>query len=229
MLEKIIQAGELYIYLALFLFVLLITWMTSALFSKAKADQAAAGKSKGGRLSYLGGLLIVLVLAVVLLIMSLTRAYTAFTAHELIASVECRAAYGFGRDAFELIYTPMVDGRPGEEQSFILKGEQWSIGGDILEWQSYMNFIGLKSMYRLTRLQGRYVEAEDEMTKEVTAFPLVEPEQSEFWRMLYDLAVKIPFIKSAHQNFVSTYPYFGDSFAVYATPSGFTLERLESR
>jgi len=226
MLEKIVQAGELSIYLALFLFVLVITWMTSALFNKAKEAKESGAKGKSG-MGCVGGLIVVLALAVVLLIMSLTRTYTAFTSHEVVATVKCRAAFGFGRDAFELIYTPIVDGAPGEEQSFILKGEKWSLGGDILEWQSYMNFIGLKSMYRLTRLQGRYDHAEDEMTKEQTAFPLTEPEQSEFWRMLFDLAVKIPFIKSAHQNFVSTYPYFGDSFDIYATPSGFTLERLK--
>ena len=82
-------------------------------------------------------------------------------------------------------------------------------------------------MYRLTRLQGRYIESEDEMTQTVTAYPLVEEEKNEFWENLYSIAVKLPFIKSAHKNFVSTHPFFGDYFEVYVTPSGYTLERFE--
>ncbi len=227
MLEKLANADEVFIYLALFIVVFAISWLLSLVLSKTK-EAAKKGKvSRRHGIGFLGGLVILLVLIIVFLLLALNRIYISFTAHELVATVECRPAFGYGPDAFELILTPIVKGEPQEEQSFILKGEKWSVGGDILEWQSYMNLLGLRSMYRLTRVQGGYIHAEDEMTRDITAYYLVEDEESEFWMTLYDIAVKIPFIKSAHQNFVSTYPYFGDTFQIYVTPSGFTLERFE--
>lgn len=227
MLEKFANADLWIIYFILFVVVLAISWTLSFVFNKARAvkDSAKAGKRRA--MGFLSGLVTLLFVVIVLLLLAVARIYAAFTAHQHIATVECRRANSFGRDAFELSFRPIVKGTLQEEQLFILKGEKWSAGGDILEWHNYLTLLGLKSMYRLTRVQGNYIHAEDEMTKGMTVFPLVEEEQSEFWKTLSDIAVKTPLIKSAHQNFVSTYPYYGDTFHIYATPSGFTLERRE--
>ncbi len=227
MLEKLTNADEVYIYLALFIVVFIVSWLLSLLLSKGKKAVDATKVTGRHAVSFTGALIFLLVIVIIFLLLSVNRMYTAFTSHQLIAMVECRPIYGQGSDAFELLLTPVVNGEPQEVQSYILKGEKWSVGGDILEWQSYMNFLGLRSMYRLTRVQGHYVHADDEMTRDITAYSLVEEEESDFWMTLYNIAVKAPFIKSAHQNFVSTYPYFGYTFQIYVTPSGFTLERFE--
>ena len=227
MQERLATADIWIIYSLLFVVVLAISWMVSSLFSKAQEIKESGKVTKRRTMGAFTSFVLMLVVAVVVLVLAVSRMYVAFTAHDLIATVECRHAYGFGRDAFEVLFSPIVDGKAQPEQSFILKGDKWSVGGDILEWQSVMTFFGLKSMYRLVRVQGNYNKAEDDMSKGITAFPLVEDEQSEFWRTLSDIAVKMPFIRSAHQNYVSTFPYFGDTFHIYATPSGFTLERLE--
>ncbi len=226
--ESLSHLDEWLIYFGLFIILFFISWVMVSLFGQVKKVKESAS-TKRRTMGFFSSLIVLLTLAVMLLLFAVTRIYTTFSSHEHVATVQCRPAYGFGGNAFEMLYTPITDGRPGEQESYILKGEKWSVGGDILEWQNYVTIIGLKSMYRLTRIQGLYAEAEDEMLNPITAFPLVKEEQSDFWKTLADIAVKTPFIKSVHQNFVSTFPYYGDTFYIYVTPSGFTLERFQGK
>ncbi|MBN1482018.1 hypothetical protein EH223_06805 [candidate division KSB1 bacterium] len=231
MLEKLANVEPVVFFIALFVATFLVAWLLTLVWSKGKAlaestrEKAPAKKSMG----FLSTLFVFLIVVLVLLVLAVTRFYTAFTSHQLVAIVECYPTREYGGNAFELVLTRVVDGKHKASESYIIRGEDWSLGGDILEWQSFMNVVGLKSMYRLTRLQGRYDEAEEEMTENITAYALVDEEKSQFWETLYNLAVKTPIIKSAHQNFVATHPFFGDYFEVYVTPTGYTMERFEGK
>lgn len=229
MLEKLANAEPAVFFLALFVATFLVAWLLTLVWSKGKAlaesakEKAPTKKSMG----FLTTLFIFLFVVIVLLVLAVARFYTSFTSHQLVAIVECYPSQEYSGEAFELVLTRVLDGEHQPSESFIIRGEDWTLGGDILEWQSFMNIIGLKSMYRLTRLQGRYDEADEEMTEKITAYALVEDEKSPFWETLYNIAVKTPIIKSAHQNFVATHPFFGDYFKVYVTPTGYTLERFK--
>lgn len=229
MLDKLANWDTWTILLGLFVVLFLLVSFFSAAWSRSKkVIESGAGKKPAKKAMRFSTFMILLVfLIITVLIFSVVRFYTSFTSHELVAIVECYPTNGFGPKAFEVVLTPFVNKKQQTPQSFIVRGDDWSIGGDILEWQSYMNILGLQSMYRLTRLQGRYADAEDEMTQKITAYPLVEEEENEFWETLYNIAVKMPFIKSAHKNFVAAHPFFGDYFEVYVTPTGYTLERFE--
>jgi len=41
-----------------------------------------------------------------------------------------------------------------------------------LKWRNWLNFLGLHTRYRLTRLRSRYLEASDELTKPSSIHPL---------------------------------------------------------
>ncbi|MBN1465947.1 hypothetical protein JXA02_09310 [candidate division KSB1 bacterium] len=229
MLDKLANWDTWAILLGLFVVLYMLISLFSAAWSRSKKIIASGAEKRPAKkgMGLFSTLFILLLIVIVVLIFSVVRFYTSFTSHDLVAVVECYPTNGFGPKAFEVVLTPFVNKKQQTPQSFIVRGDDWSIGGDILEWQSYMNILGLKSMYRLTRLQGRYVDAEDEMTQKLTAYPLVEEEEDAFWEGLYNIAVKMPFIKSAHKNFVAAHPFFGDYFEVYVTPSGYTLERFE--
>ncbi len=227
-MEKIAQLDAWMFWLGLFVATFIFAWFITFIQGKSKKIAAVAKEKAPSKKSmgFFSTLFLLLVFAIILLVLSVMRLYTSFSSHELVAIVECYYRTDFGENAFELVLTRVVDKKYQTPESYIIRGQDWSLGGDIVEWQSYMNFIGLKSMYRLTRLQGRYDDAEDEMTQTLTAYPLVKDEKSEFWEKLYDIAVELPIIKSAHKNFVAAHPFFGDYFEVYATPSGYTMERF---
>jgi hypothetical protein len=105
-------------------------------------------------------------------------------------------------------------------------GNQWAIGGDILKWSASMNFLGLHTYYRLTRLEGRYETAAETLEKRVSAYSLVEEEKNAIWRMLYEVGDLLPVATSAYGNTVYSYPTFGDRYMVYVTTSGFMAERI---
>ena len=50
------------------------------------------------------------------------------------------------------------------------------IEGDIIKWKNWLNFLGLHTRYRLTRLQGRYSSVEAEVHQPHTIHSLSERE-----------------------------------------------------
>ncbi len=229
MLDQLLELGDVTILLVLFGVTFLIAWFLSAVYNRGKELKDKGRAASKRTMGCFTTLVLFLLLSLVFVVLAFQRAYSSFTRHQLVAVVQCYPTYGLSPHSFELRMTRMIDGKAAEEQSFILRGDQWSLGGDILEWHSLMNFIGLHSMYRLTRVQSRYIRAEDEIADELSAYALVPDEKSDVWETLYEWAPKLPIIKSAHQNFVVAYPSYGDTFEVYVTPTGYTLERFEER
>ncbi len=226
-MDKILSMNSEIVLIGLFVATFLIAWLLSAAISKRKTAAQEKTKPTKRSFGFFSTLFVLLIITTAVLVLAVTRVYISFSSHEKVAIVECYHSPHFGDNAFELVLTRIENSTYQTPESYIIKGQDWSLGGDILEWQSFMNVLGLKSMYRLSRLQGRYINAEDEMTQNLTAYPLVEEEQDDYWEKLYNIAVKMPLIKSAHKNFVASHPFFGDYFEIYVTPSGYTMQRFE--
>ena len=114
---------------------------------------------------------------------------------------------------------PMVD----QGHRYQLRGQQWSVEGHILTWDERLNFLGLRTMYKLTRVRGRYLRAEDEVNKPATAYSLVVNEDDPGWRRLYEYGARLPFVQAVYGNTVFTFPAEEKVFAIYVTTSGFTI------
>ena len=108
-----------------------------------------------------------------------------------------------------------------------LRGQQWAIEGHILKWNDWLNFIGLHTMYKLTRVRGRYLRAEDESRTPATASSLVEQEEDPRWRWLYEYGAQLPFVTAVYGNTVFTSPSETKTFEIYVTPFGFMIEEGE--
>lgn len=48
------------------------------------------------------------------------------------------------------------------EQKFELRGDEWQLGTRVIRWQAPLTLLGLDSLYRLERLQGRYEDIQQE-------------------------------------------------------------------
>jgi len=225
-MEKITESNQFIIYIVLFVFAFGLSWILATFTERSKKQEESKKKSKG-MINWLFSIVIFLLIALAIIVFAFNNAYTAFTKEEIIATVECRPHRGADAD-FDVYLTRIIDGEAQPPQIFQIKGDQWELGGDILIWESYMNFIGLNSMYRLNRINGRYVRAKDEQSKAQSAYDLATTDQNDFWEKLYENATLIPIIDSVFTQSVASYPFYGDLFQITVTIGGYKAERLNT-
>jgi hypothetical protein len=111
---------------------------------------------------------------------------------------------------------------------FLIKGDQWMLEGDILKWDNFMNFLGLHSRYRLTRIRGRYLRTRDEISQPTTVYSLVQNEDHPLWRNLYKFGYRLPFVHSVYGNAVFQNSNRRQNYLVFIGPSGFIVKKILS-
>jgi hypothetical protein len=174
-------------------------------------------------------LLILLLIAValaMLLLGAFIQSYTAFTHRELAATVTCTPVPGT-EDVMILELVTLNSPQTALIRRYRLRGQQWSIEGHILKWDDWLNFIGLRTVYKLTRVRGRYLRTEDETNKPATVYSLVANEEDPRWRWLYEYGARLPFVEAVYGNTVFTFPSETKNFGIYVTPSGFMIAEEE--
>ena len=151
------------------------------------------------------------------------RSHQSFTNKELVAVVRCIPSdKKLGEMSMELKF--VEDGQMGNGQAFLIKGDQWSIEGDILKWEDWLNFFGFHTMYKLTRVRGRYVDTRQEIHNPPTVYGLVENQEDPEWPWLHKYGHRLPFVTAVYGNTVFTYPSRKETFQIYVTTSGFMLQ-----
>jgi len=149
------------------------------------------------------------------------RAYQAFTFERPVAEIITQPSDEPDANLVTLIQF-LLDASPSSQQ-FLLKGEQWMLEGDILKWNNWLNFLGLHTRYRLTRLRGRYLHTEDEIKKEKTVYPLVKDENHPFWRYLYKYGYRLPLVSTVYGNAAFQFAGKDKHFLIYVSTSGFVV------
>lgn len=152
------------------------------------------------------------------------QSYQSFTREELVAQVKCYPLKDSQTMQFE------IESRPQDvRKRFVLKGDQWAVEGDILKWDSWLNFVGLHSMYKLTRVRGRFLATDDEIHRVPSVYSLVQQEREPIWRLLYKYGHKLPFVSAVYGNTVFTYPSEEHEFEIYVTTSGYIARVKDHR
>ena len=154
------------------------------------------------------------------------RAYRAFTLEEPVAKIIIEHPDGGEVSSITIIQ----DDQKGESRTrrFDVAGDQWVLEGDILKWRNWLNFLGLHTRYRLTRLRSRYLEASDELTKPTSIHPLVENEDHPLWRYLYKYGPRLPVVSTVYGNAVFQASGEDAIFRIYIGTSGFIARKAES-
>jgi len=94
-----------------------------------------------------------------------TFGYAALTAEEPVARIEVRPA---GAQRFDATFIH----RDGRAVQFALAGDEVYVDARILKWQPLGALAGLKTMYELDRIAGRYRSIEDEQKNARTVYAL---------------------------------------------------------
>jgi hypothetical protein len=171
-------------------------------------------------------LLVIATSAALIFLSAFIQSYTAFTHRKLVAMVHCTPVEGT-KDEMVLWLMTFEAPTVGSLSHHRLRGQEWAIDGHILKWNDWLNFIGRHTLYKLTRVRGRYLRAEDESSRPATAYSLVENENDAQWRWLYEYGTRLPFVTAVYGNTVFTFPSKTKIFRIYVTTSGFMIEEGE--
>ncbi|WP_419810646.1 hypothetical protein [Bacterioplanoides sp.] len=74
----------------------------------------------------------------------------------------------------------------GGERRFKLTGDQWQLDARLITWSGPFAAAGVKPLYRLDRLSGRYLSLEQERTSERTLYELSGSRWLDLWQALYE-------------------------------------------
>lgn len=149
-------------------------------------------------------------------------AYDGFTREEPVARIQCLPVEGLDYDMI-LRFVPLQGGKEGVPGVFRLNGDQWAVGGHILQWHPWLNMLGLHTGYRLTRVEGRYIDAEEESSGGRSVYDLGELRTQALWHWLYRHYEDIPLVKAVYGNTAYTFPERDVTFVVRVTLSGFKV------
>ena len=155
------------------------------------------------------------------------RAYQAFTLEKPVAEISLRAVDEHNTRL--IILTQPVSPDSQLTRRFLVKGDQWMLEGDILKWDNWLNFIGLHTRYRLTRLRGRYTATEDEISQPQTIYSLVEDENHPLWKYLYKYGQHFPFISTVYGNAAFQNADNQKRYLVFVSTSGFVVRESVDR
>lgn len=94
-----------------------------------------------------------------LLLTASIYSFNVLTDESLIAEIE------FDRTAGQSYIAYLRTGDFCAEGTYAVLGDQWRIDAQFLKWRYWASLLGLKSHYRLERLEGRYREVEQQNTR----------------------------------------------------------------
>ncbi|MBN1272557.1 MAG: hypothetical protein JXB26_09835 [Candidatus Aminicenantes bacterium] len=153
------------------------------------------------------------------------RAYHAFTLEELAAEITTEP--GEKPETTKITLTRFLPDGEKTQQDFLIRGDQWMIEGDILKWKNMINFLGLHTRYRLTRIRGRYISAENEKKEKPTVYSLVKDENHPFWKYLYRHGHKFPLVSTVYGNAAYQLAEQSQHYRIYVSTSGFVVRKVE--
>ena len=92
--------------------------------------------------------------------------YNRLTAETLIAEIS------FDRTGKQVYKANLARGDLCAVEAYTIYGDQWRIDAEFLKWKYWANLLGLDSLYRLDRIEGRYQNVEDQNNKPKHAYEL---------------------------------------------------------
>jgi hypothetical protein len=194
----------------------------------ARARGRARGRAGGTRLmvQFLSGTTGLAVAAAGAALLLALHGFRVFDQKTWVAEVQCVET---GPGKLLVYYAPVKDGTLQPTQRFEIAGDQWSLGGDILRWRWWMTLLGMRTVYKVARIEGRYMSARDYKDRAFTAFD-IDGGTSPAWQRLYRDHDALPFgpmVEAVYGNAIYQFPDRRVFYDVFVTTSGFTLEKRE--
>jgi hypothetical protein len=117
--------------------------------------------------------------------------YARFTAEQPVATVSFRAL------SPQHFAATLVQ-HDGRVVRATLAGDEWELDARIIKWKGIATVLGLKPLYRLQRLSGRYAKIEDVLAHPGSAIELASGPGLDLWSLAHHEAVWLPFVDASY-------------------------------
>lgn len=146
------------------------------------------------------------------------RAYHAFSPEKPVAEVQIVSTGEPGMVVVKL--TPYRPGTFQPEEQFPVKGQRWALEGEILQWNEWLQFLGLGARYRFSRLQGYEPGVAAGHHHPVAVHSLAADEAHPFWRYIYRHGLRMSFVRLTSANIVFPQSAVGKRFDIFVNLAG---------
>jgi len=219
----LIYIGLAAIFIGLILFVIIFYRKLNRVFGKKKDDEE---KPPPGCLHQIRNIFLIVLLIVlgfaIIFFGAFIQSLSSFNKQELVAEVLFQEVDETNH-TMKMILIEKKGRNANVPQEFLLIGDRWFIRGDIIKWESWVNFLGLHTMYKLNRVGGFFSDLKMESELKPTHYSLVPEEETPKWRWLYKKGYELPFINNVYGSSVSQYPDLQKVFKIYVTIFGFSV------
>jgi len=161
------------------------------------------------------------------------QTYRIFTVGRPVAEISIKPAPS--KDGFIIhlkeLGEPMNNKTKPLDDDYFIRGDLWTIRGNIVRFKPTFNFLGMKPVYQLTRVQGDFSFIEDERDADQqnkrTFYSMIDPSREKWWRWMMKYSDSIPLVELTYGSSVTHEAKEGSRYTLTVLPSGFALEKQE--
>jgi len=157
-------------------------------------------------------------------LLAMLQSYRMFTKKTHVAELQC---IELAPHKLRVYLVPIErDGVRGATEIYDVDGDQFVVGGDVLRFKPFLTALGVETVARLTRVEGRWESAVDANAHKGTAHDRAPP--STTWARLYRGSDRAPIrwlVAGTNGNFVSQLPDRRALYDVFVTPNGYVLDK----
>ena len=155
------------------------------------------------------------------------RTYGVFTDRALVARIECERITDNPDYQMLLRYTPHEDGQEGEPAHYLLKGDIWEVGGDILRWDPKLSLLGIHTSQKVTRISSHARDPEQSVDSD-SDYQL-NGGTDKLWMWLHENGQELPFVDAVYGSAVFTLPSSNQAFELYIGQDGYSLKKVSRK
>jgi len=175
-----------------------------------------------GGFQSLSGLLFLSLAALAISIAMNLYTYDIFTYEEPIAEVRFEE---LGNQYYRLFYIP--EGKPA--QTYEIRGDEWQIDARVIKWHGLANLAGMRTLFRVERISGRYRDVQQERLDVRSVYSLKPLDGMDLWTMSRKNQKYIPWIDAIYGS-AAYMPMAGQArFQVSVSTSGLVVRAKNAR
>ena len=145
------------------------------------------------------------------------QTFHSFVEDQLIGVIRCEESqYQSGKLNIELTLNHNQETIRTE-----LLGERWQIKGEILTFKHFFTFLGIKPMYRINYITGKFASKSTNSKIENNVYNLIHYKNYKNWTWFYELGANFPAIRRIKEVSISEAPLAGSKRNIFITSQSF--------